>query len=186
MYETSDIKKGIRIEMDGNPYMVVEFQFVNPGKGSAFTRTKMKNMITGQVLERTFKTGEKLIKADTEDRVLQFMYNDSEYHFMDKASYEQVSVEDDVVDEAKNYLLENMEVQVSFFKGRPIAINLPNFVVLKVIETPPGEKGNTVTGAVKPATLQTGHTVNVPLFVNQGDHLKIDTRSGEYVERVKV
>ena len=185
MYETSDIRKGLRFEMDGDPYIVLEFQFVKPGKGTAFTRTKIRNLISGAVLDHTYKSGEKLKPADTEDREMQFLYSDGDFHFMDNNNYEQVSLERSVVGEAVNYLTENMMIEVSFFKGRSIGLSLPNFVVLEVIETAPGEKGNTVTGASKPAVVSTGYSVNVPLFVNEGDQLRVDTRTGEYVERVK-
>ena len=185
MYETSDIRKGLRFEMDGDPYIVLEFQFVKPGKGTAFTRTKIRNLISGAVLDHTYKSGEKLKPADTEDREMQFLYSDGDFHFMDNNNYEQVSLQSSVVGEAVNYLTENMMIEVSFFKGRSIGLSLPNFVVLEVIETAPGEKGNTVTGASKPAVVSTGYSVNVPLFVNEGDQLRVDTRTGEYVERVK-
>ena len=185
MYETSDIRKGLRFEMDGDPFVIVEFQFVKPGKGTAFTRTKIRNMITGAVLDRTYKSGEKLKPADTEDREMQYLYNDGDFHFMDNNNYEQVSLDSNAVGDAANYLTENMLIEVSFFKGRSIGISLPNFVVLEVTETAPGEKGNTVTGASKPAVVSTGYSVNVPLFVNEGDQLRIDTRTGEYAERVK-
>jgi len=185
VYETSNIRKGLRIELDGAPFMVVEFQFVKPGKGNAFTRTKIRNMITGSVLDRTFKTGEKIKPADMEERVMQFLYNDGSFHFMDSSSYDQVELQTDEVGDAVNFLLENMEVGIAFFKGRALGLTLPNFVSLEVAETAPGERGNTVTGATKPATLSTGHTVNVPLFIGSGELLKIDTRTGEYVERVK-
>ena len=171
--------------MDGDPYIVLEFQFVKPGKGTAFTRTKIRNLISGAVLDHTYKSGEKLKPADTEDREMQFLYSDGDFHFMDNNNYEQVSLESSVVGEAVNYLTENMMIEVSFFKGRSIGLSLPNFVVLEVIETAPGEKGNTVTGAFKPAVVSTGYSVNVPLFVNEGDQLRVDTRTGEYVERVK-
>jgi len=185
VYETSDIRKGLRFEVDGDPFVVVEFQFVKPGKGTAFTRTKIRNMITGAVLDRTYKSGEKLKPADTEDRQMQFLYNDGDFHFMDNSNYEQVSLDSSAVGDAVNYLTENMMIEVGFFKGRSIGLSLPNFVVLEVTETAPGEKGNTVTGASKPAVVSTGYSVNVPLFVNEGDQLRIDTRTGEYVERVK-
>ena len=171
--------------MDGEPFIVIEFQFVKPGKGTAFTRTKIRNLISGAVLDHTYKSGEKLKPADTEDREMQFLYSDGDFHFMDNNNYEQVSLESSVVGEAVNYLTENMMIEVSFFKGRSIGLSLPNFVVLEVIETAPGEKGNTVTGASKPAVVSTGYSVNVPLFVNEGDQLRVDTRTGEYVERVK-
>lgn len=186
MYETSDIRKGLRFEMDGDPFVIVEFQFVKPGKGTAFTRTKIRNMITGAVLDRTYKSGEKLKPADTEDREMQYLYNDGDFHFMDNNNYEQVSLDSNAVGDAANYLTENMLIEVGFFKGRSIGISLPNFVVLEVTETAPGEKGNTVTGASKPAVVSTGYSLNVPLFVNEGDQLRIDTRTGEYAERVKV
>ena len=171
--------------MDGDPYIVLEFQFVKPGKGTAFTRTKIRNLISGAVLDHTYKSGEKLKPADTEDREMQFLYSDGDFHFMDNNNYEQVSLESSIVGEAVNYLTENMMIEVSFFKGRSIGLSLPNFVVLEVTETAPGEKGNTVTGASKPAVVSTGYSVNVPLFVNEGDQLRVDTRTGEYVERVK-
>ena len=185
MYETSDIRKGLRVELDGDPFVVMDFQFVKPGKGTAFTRTKIRNMISGAVIDRTFKSGEKLKQADTEEREMQFLYRDGEFHFMDNSNYEQVSLESSVVGDASNYMTENMMIEVSFYKGRSIGLTLPNFVVLEVTETAPGEKGNTVTGSSKPAMVSTGYTVNVPLFVSEGDKLRIDTRTGEYVERVK-
>ena len=185
MYETSDIRKGLRIEMDGEPFIVIEFQFVKPGKGTAFTRTKVRNLINGAVIDRTFKSGEKLKPADTEERQMQYLYCDGDYHFLDSTNFDQVSLGNSIVAENDNYLTENMDVEVSFYKGRPIGLSLPNFVVLEVSETAPGEKGNTVTGALKSAVVTTGYSLNVPLFINEGDHLKIDTRNGEYVERVK-
>ena len=185
MYETSNIRKGLRIELDGEPYMIIDFQFVKPGKGNAFTRTKIRNLINGSVLDRTFKTGGKIKRADTEEREMQFLYNDGSWHFMDSQSYEQVSLEAQLVGDSGDYLRENMEIQISFYQGRPIGLSLPNFVNLDVVETTPGERGNTVTGATKPARLSTGYKVNVPLFINEGDLLRIDTRTGEYVERVK-
>jgi len=187
VYETSDIRKGLRIEIDGVPFQVIEFQFVKPGKGTAFTRTKIKNMISGSVLDRTYKTGEKLKPADTQEREMQYLYSDgNSFNFMDSENYEQISLPADIVGDAANYLIEEMSVVVGFFNGNPIGIILPNFVTLKVMETAPGEKGNTVTGATKPATLSTGYIVHVPLFIKEGEHLKIDTRTGDYIERVKV
>ncbi|HEX7927906.1 MAG TPA: elongation factor P [bacterium] len=186
MYETSDIRKGLKIVIDGVPYAVVDFQFVKPGKGNAFTRTKIKNLMNGNVIDRTYKSGEKLEPAEMEDRNMQFMYKDGEgYNFMDQQSYEQMAVPEDIVGDAKDYLLENMMCMVSVFNDRPVSVAVPNFVELEVAHTDPGEKGNTVTGARKQATLSTGATINVPLFVNIGDKLKIDTRTGDYVERVK-
>ncbi len=187
MYETSEIRKGLRIELNDSPFQIIEYQFVKPGKGNAFTRTKVRNMITGAVLDRTFKNGEKLKPADTEDREMQYLYKDgSDFFFMDNGSYEQINLEQEVVREAAHYLIEGMQVSIGFFNGRPIGLELPNFVVLEVVDTSPGEKGNSVTGATKAAMLATGYTVNVPLFIKMGELLKIDTRTGEYVERVKV
>ena len=188
MYETADIRKGLRIELDSEPYAIIEFQFVKPGKGNAFTRTRIRNLINGSVLDRTFKTGEKLKPADTQDRTMQFLdrdEGDGNFHFMDNSSYEQVALDTNLVGDATNYLIDNMEVNVAFFRERPIGITLPNFVVLEVVEAPPGEKGNTVTGASKPVVVSTGYTVNAPMIVSEGELLKIDTRTGEYVERVK-
>lgn len=186
MYETSDIRKGLKIVIDGVPYAVVDFQFVKPGKGNAFTRTKIKNLMNGNVIDRTYKSGEKLEPAEMEDRNMQYMYMDGEgYHFMDQQSFEEMGVPEDVVGDAKDYLLENMNVQVAVFSGRPVSVTVPNFVELEVAHTDPGVKGDTVSGARKQATLTTGATIHVPLFVNIGDKLKIDTRTGDYVERVK-
>ena len=184
MYETSDIRKGLRIELDGEPYMIIDFQFVKPGKGNAFTRTKIRNLINGSVLDRTFKTGEKITRADTEEREMQFLYNDGSWHFMDSQSYEQVSLEAQLVGDSGDYLSENMEIQISFYQGRPIGLTLPNFVNLGVVETTPGERGNTVTGATKPAVLESGATVYVPLFINEGDIVRVDTESSSYTTRV--
>ena len=164
--------------------MVVEFQFVKPGKGNAFTRTKIRNMITGSVLDRTFKTGEKIKRADTEEREMQFLYNDGSWHFMDSQSYEQVSLEAQLVGNSGDYLSENMEIQISFYQGRPIGLTLPKFVNLGVVETTPGERGNTVTGATKPARLSTGYKVNVPLFINEGA-MGVEVTPRTFIEGVK-
>jgi elongation factor P len=186
VYETSDVRKGLKIQIDGDPFVVVDFQFVKPGKGNAFTRCKLKNMITGAVLDRTYRSGEKLQPASMEERNMQYLYNDeSGYHFMDQQSYEQVAIPGDTLADEARFLKENLEVQVLFFEDTPISISLPNFVELQVTETEPGVKGDTVSGARKPATLETGAVINVPLFIERGEKLRIDTRSGEYVERVK-
>ena len=186
MYETSDIRNGLKVEIDGNPWTITYFQFVKPGKGCAFTRTKMKNLINGSTLERTFKTGEKLEPAQVEEHTMQYMYADSEgFNFMNLETFDQVSISEDGVGDAKYYLVEQMEVQVLFYKNLPVTIDLPNFVELEITYCEPGVKGNTAQGATKQATMSTGLTVNVPLFIEQGEWLKIDTRTGEYVERVK-
>jgi len=185
MYQTSDIRKGLKVEIDGNPYIVVEFQFVKPGKGQAFTRTKLKNLLTGSVLDRTFKTGETLEPTDIEEKEMQYLYEDGEfYHFMDTGDFSQVAITHEVVGDAKNYLLEEMVATVMFYKGNPISIEVPNFVELEITYCEPGVKGNTATGATKTATLSTGLEVQVPLFIEQGEVLKIDTRTREYVGRV--
>jgi elongation factor P len=186
VYDTSDIRKGLKIEIDGDPYMVIGFQFVKPGKGNAFTRTRIKNMVTGAVLDRTWKSGEKLKPATMDERTMQYLYQDeSGFHFMDQHSYEQIALSADVVGEDARFLLENNDVGMLLFNGRPVSISLPNFVELEVVETDPGVKGDTVTGGRKPATLATGAVIQVPLFIERGEKLRIDTRTGEYVERVK-
>ncbi len=184
MYQTSDFKKGLKILIDGQPYSIVDFQHVKPGKGNQFTRTKMKNMLTGSNLEKTFKSGEKFEVPDVMTRDCQYLYQDETgYHFMDKENYNQIAMDGEDVGDKAYYLIENLEVTMLFFNDRAIDIDVPNTVVLKVTQTDPGLKGNTVTGGSKPATLETGLTVNVPLHINEGDMLKVDTRTGEYMER---
>ncbi len=186
MYSTSDIRKGLKVEIDGHPWTVTEFLFVKPGKGCAFTRTKLKNLITGATLDRTYKTGESLEEADVEDHNMQFLYSDGEaFHFMNLESFDQIPVPASVVGDTSDFLVDEMEVQVLFHNNRAVSIDLPNFVELEITYTEPGVKGNTAQGATKPATLSTGATVNVPLFVNQGEWIKVDTRTKGYVERVK-
>ena len=185
MYSTSDIRKGLRIEISGEPFSIIDFLHVKPGKGGAFIRTKLKNLKTGSVIDKTFRSGEKLKKADLEEKEMQYLYNDGEnYHFMDNETYEQFSLPEDKIEYEKNFLKENTNVKVLFFKGDAISIELPTFVELEVTHTEPGLKGDTASSASKPATLETDYTLNVPLFINIGDILKIDTRTGEYVERV--
>lgn len=186
MYSTSDIKNGLKIEMDGAPFTVTYFQFVKPGKGTAFTRTKLKNLLTGSVIERTFRSGEKLEPADVVTNEMQYLYNDGEAsHFMNTETYEQVAIQAEVIGDSVGFLLEEMKVQVLFYKGNPVNIELPPFVELEVAYTEPAVKGNTSQGATKAAELQTGASVQVPLFIETGDLLKIDTRTREYVERAK-
>jgi elongation factor P len=186
MFSTSDIRKGLKIEINGEPFAIVDFLHVKPGKGGAFIRTKLKNLKTGAVLDKTFRSGEKFAKADLEEKDMQYLYNDGEsYHFMDNETYEQISLPEDKIEFEKNFLKENVNVKVLFFKGDAISVEIPTFVELEVTHTEPGLKGDTASSASKPATVETGYTLNVPLFVNMGDILKIDTRTGEYVERVK-
>ncbi|MCH8843971.1 MAG: elongation factor P [SAR324 cluster bacterium] len=186
MYETSDIRKGLKIRIDGEPYIVVEFQFVKPGKGNAFTRTRIKNLVTGAVLDKTYKSGEKLQEASMEEREMQFLYrDDSGFFFMDQSSYDQITISPEVVDQDARFLKDNLVVMVLLFEDRPVSIALPNFVELEVIDTEPGVRGDTASGGKKPATLETGTVINVPLFIERGEILRIDTRTGDYTERVK-
>jgi len=186
MYDTSDIRKGLKFQIDGEPYVVVDFQFVKPGKGTAFTKTRIKNLITGAVLDKTFRSNERLEPANIEEKQMQFLYIEGDsYCFMDEESYEQVLITKDIVDEAAKFLSDNLKVSVLFFNERPVGITLPNFVVLQVTQSDPGIRGDTASGATKPATLSTGAIINVPLFIDEGEWLRIDTRTGEYVERVK-
>lgn len=186
MHDTSDIRKGLKFEMDGDPYTVLEFQFVKPGKGNAFTRCKIKNLVTGAVMDRTWRSGEKLNEVSLDERQMQFLYQDDEgFHFMDQQNYEQFALPAEVVGDGAKYLLEGLEIMILQHNGKPISLTLPNFVVLEVVETEPGMKGDTVTGGRKPATMNTGAVINVPLFIDRGEKLKIDTRNGEYVERVR-
>lgn len=186
MYETSDIRKGLKIQMDGNPYIVIDFQFVKPGKGRAFTRTRIRNLLTGSVLDKTFFTGEKFAPADVEEREMQFSYADGDtYHFMDTASYEDVGIHVEQVGETRGYLVDNLVCMVLFYNGRAVAVTPPNFVLLQVVETEPGVRGDTATNVTKPATMQTGAVIGVPLFINKGDTVRVDTRTGDYLERVR-
>ncbi len=187
MADTSDLRKGFKVLIDGQPYAVVESQFVKPGKGQAFFRTKLKNMMTGAVIDRTYKSGEKLDKADTEEREMQYLYPEGDaYVFMDTQSYEQLRLSKEQLGDNVYYLLDEIKVDVMLFQGNPIGITPPTFVELDVVETEPGFKGDTSGNTTKPAKLSSGLSVQVPLFVNQGDRLKIDTRTASYVERVKV
>ena len=185
MIMAGDFRKGVTVEIDGNVWNIVDFQHVKPGKGAAFVRTKLKNVMTGAVLERTFNPSDKYPKAHIETKEMQYLYNDGDlYYFMDIESYEQLALNREVVEDAINYIVENMNVTVRFFKGSPFSVDAPNFVVLTITECEPGVRGDTATGANKPATLETGARVTVPLFVNEGDKIRVDTRTGEYMERV--
>ena len=184
-YDTSDIRKGLKIMMDGAPYTVVEFQFVKPGKGAAFTRTKIKNLLTGAVLEPNFRSGEKFEPADVEVKSMQYLYKDADsFVFMDTSTYDQVQIPSETIGESSNFMPEQLVVEVLFFQDRAVGVTLPNFIELPILETDPGFRGDTATGTTKPARIGTGATVNVPLFINVGDVVKIDTRTGEYLERV--
>ncbi|ABK15780.1 elongation factor P [Syntrophobacter fumaroxidans] len=182
-----DLRKGLKLEMDGEPYIIVDFEFSKPGKGQALYRCRLKNMITGSQFDRTYRSGDKFQSADLEEQDMQFLYKQGDsYHFMNTTSYEQIEMSAAQVGDATNYLIENLVVSMLMFQGRPIGISLPNFVELKVIRSDPGIKGDTAAGATKPATMETGFIIQVPLFIEEGETLKIDTRNGSYVERVKV
>ena len=184
MYSTAEFRRGLKIEIDGKPYTIVEFQHVKPGKGGAFVRTKLKNLETGQVLEQTFRSGAKVDIPDLEENNVQYLYQDGDsYVFMDNDTYDQLFIAEEYLGDAVNYLKANIEAKVLFFNGKPIGVDLPITVELEVTETEPGVKGDTATGATKNATLETGLVVQVPLFIEQGEMLKIDTRTGEYLER---
>jgi len=184
MYATSDFKNGLKILMDGTPFEIIYFQHVKPGKGGAFVRTKLRNLLSNSVLEKTFRAGEKVEKPDIEEVEMQFLYADDQFHFMQAETYDQIALTGEMVGESKKFLKEGISVGIVRFNGEVISISLPSFVELKVEQCDPGLKGDTVSGATKPAQLESGAEVQVPLFINEGDVLKIDTRSGEYVERV--
>jgi elongation factor P len=183
---TNEFKNGMTLELDGTLFQIVEFQHVKPGKGGAFVRSKLRNVKTGAVLERTFNAGVKVGLAIVERKDMQYLFADAgDYVFMDMQTYEQLHVPADIVGEARNYLVEGGSAQVSTHDGVPIGVELPASMVLMVTKTDPGAKGDTRTGAMKSATLETGIVVQVPLFVEEGEKIKVDTRSGAYVERVK-
>lgn len=184
-YATNELKKGLRIDFEGNLYKIVSVNFVKPGKGSAFYRTKMKGLLNGSVIERNLRSGEKVGAPEIEDRTMLYQYIDDENAwFMDMKSYEQFPVRLDIIGDDVNWLVDGMEVEVVVYEGRPIDITLPNFVELEITQCAPGVKGDTATNTTKPATMSTGATVNVPLFVNEGDWIKVDTRTGQYDSRV--
>lgn len=183
MYSTSDFRNGLKILLDDKPYEIVYFQHVKPGKGGAFVRTKLRNLIESSILEKTFRAGEKVGKPDVTQMEMQFLYSDDNFHFMNTGNYEQIAVAPKAVGDASNFLTENMLVQVLTFNGEVISIELPAFVELEITECEPGVKGDTVSGASKPAIVETGAKVQVPLFLNTGDRIKIDTRTGDYIER---
>ncbi len=184
MVSTNDFRTGLTIEMDGDVYQVVEFQHVKPGKGAAFVRSKLRNLRTGAVVDKTFNAGEKMPKARIEHRETQYLYNDGEeYNFMDMESYDQFSMSKEQLGDAIKFLKENMTITIMSYQGRSIGVELPNVVELEVVETAPGIKGDTASGGSKPATLETGYVVQVPFFINTGDVLQVDTRTGHYIKR---
>ena len=184
MITAGDFRKGMTVEIDGQVWSVTDFLHVKPGKGAAFVRTKLKNVMTGAVLEQTFNPTDKYPTAHIETKEMQYLYNDGElYYFMDMESYEQIGLTYDQVEDAINFIVENMNVTIRFYKEKPFSVAAPNFVELTVTETEPGFRGDTATGTTKPATLETGYKLNVPLFINEGEKIRIDTRTGEYMAR---
>jgi elongation factor P len=186
MLESGDLKKGVKIEIDGEPYILVQFEFVKPGKGQALYKCKLKNMVTGAQFDRTFRSGEKFKQPDLEEQEMEYLYAEGDqFCFMNMTTYVQEFLTEEQLGEAKDFLKENTVCNILLFEGRPIGISLPIFINLKVEETEPWVKGDTASGDSKPATLETGYVLQVPPFIEEGEMLKIDTRTGAYVERVK-
>jgi elongation factor P len=186
MYSASDLRKGLKIEIDGEPYVIVDFQFSKPGKGQALYRCKLKNMISGVMFDHTYRSVDTFKPANLEERKMQFLYaQEHEFCFMDMENYEQTFLSEEQVGDASNYLIDNLEVEILFFGERAIGITLPNFVDLSVAQADPWAKGDSVAGDTKPVTLETGYSLRVPPFVNEGEKITVDTRTGEYVTRVK-
>ena len=184
MISVNDLKTGLTLELDNGLWNVVEFLHVKPGKGSAFVRTKLKNAQTGQVVEKTFRAGEKVAKAMLDRREMQYLYKEgADYVMMDNESYEQLNVTEAQIGDGIKYLKENMIVQVLMHEGKIIGLDIPSHVELEVVDTPPAEKGNTAQGGTKPATLETGAVVNVPFFISNGDKIRVDTRTNQYLDR---
>jgi elongation factor P len=181
---TAEFKKGLKIQFDGQPYTIVDFQHVKPGKGGAFVRTKLKHMRQGRVIDNTFRAGEKVELVDFEDKHMQYLYKDDRYHFMDSETYDQISLSAEEVGDARDFLKENTDVDILFIDGSPVTVELPTFMELAIARTDPGIRGDTASGGSKPATLESGAVVQVPLFLNQGDVVKVDTRTAEYLGRV--
>lgn len=185
-YTTNEFKAGLKVMLDGEPYSIVENEFVKPGKGQAFNRVKFRNLRSGRVIDRTFKSGESLEGADVMEIDMQYLYSDGDYwHFMVAETFEQYAASKEVIGEAAQWIKDQDICGVTLFNGQPLSVTPPNFVELKIVETDPGVRGDTASGGTKPATLETGAVVKVPLFIEEGEVLKIDTRTGEYVSRVK-
>ena len=185
MIMAGDFRKGVTVEIDGVVWSIADFQHVKPGKGAAFVRTRLKNVMTGAVLERTFSPTDKYPLAHIETKDMEYLYSDGElYYFMDVETYEQIPLNVEQVEDAIDFIKENDQVKMRFYKGSAFSVEAPNFVELKVTETEPGFKGDTATGTTKPAVVETGYHIAVPLFVNEGDVIRIDTRTGEYMSRI--
>ena len=186
MYTASDLRKGLRILLDDDPYIITEFNFVKPGKGQSLYRCKLRNMLQGNLIERTFREVDTFQPADLAEKKMQYLYREEDkYYFMDNESFEQIFMSEDQLEDEKNYLLDNIEVKILIFRERPIGITLPNSVDLRVVEAEPYAKNDSVSGDYKPVILETGYRILVPPFVNSGDKIRVDTRSGEYLTRVK-
>ncbi len=184
-YSTNQFKAGLKIMLEGSPCTIVENEMVKPGKGQAFNRVRVRSLKTGRVVERTFKSGDTVEGADVVDRDMQYLYNDGAWHFMDPESFEQVSAGEEAMAEAKQWLKGQEVCVVTLWKGHPLSVMAPNFAILSITETDPGVRGDTATGGTKPARLETGAVVKVPLFIERGELIKVDTRKGEYVARAK-
>ncbi len=184
MYSASDLRKGLKVEIDGQPYAITDFTFTKPGKGQAIYTCKLKNMINGSTLTKQYRSNDKIDKPHLEQISLQYSYMDGDSYVFMNDNYEQVALGADVLGDAKNFLVEDMTVEVLYHNGSPIAVELPIFIEKEIIYTEPGARGNTATNVLKPAKIDTGYEIHVPIFMNQGDIVKIDTRTGEYVERV--
>jgi len=184
--DTSDIRKGLKFMYEGNPYVVVDFQFVKPGKGQAFTRTRMKNLLTGGVIEKNLRSGEKMEPADVEERSMQYIFPEGDaFVFMNVQSGEQITVQKEAIGDGARFLIDGLECLVTIYQGNPVSVALPAHVVLQVVETEPGARGDTATNVTKSAKVSTGATVPVPLFIAEGEWIKVDTRTGSYQERVR-
>ena len=186
MYNTSEFRKGLKILIDGKPYAITDNQFVKPGKGQAFTRTKFKNLLTGAVIDRNLRSGEKLEPANVEEKAMTFLYREADsFIFMDSVSFEQTNVLETIIADDSKYLKDNLECTVLFFNDRPVGVTLPNFVILKVIKCEQGVRGDTSGNVLKPATVETGAEFGVPLFIKEGESIRVDTRTAEYMERIQ-
>ena len=186
MYTVSDLRKGLTIAIDNEPYTVISFEFTKPGKGQGIYRTRLRNMLSGAIIDRTYRSGESLQQAILEQRTMQYLYHESgTYYFMDTQSYEQMGISEDALGDAANYLIDNVSVEVLFYQERPIGVNVPNFVNLRVVKSAPWTKGDTSSSDLKTVTLETGVQMKVPPFVTEGELVQIDTRTGTYVTRIK-
>jgi elongation factor P len=186
MYDSSDLRKGLKIEIDGDPYEVSDFQFVKPGKGQALYKCRLKNMINGSQFDKTYRSGDKFNQADLAEQQMEYLYTDGEeYHFMNTSTYDQETMTAGQLGDSVKFLKENTVCDVLLFKGKPIGLSLPNFIEMRVVKADPWVKGDTASGSSKPAHLETGLVVQVPPFIEEGEKVKIDTRTGQYVERVK-